>query len=366
MSQVVHIDMEVLQRIKFLMEYDVVKTSSENILLEQASMVRPKQNLAGQPNPDSVTGRNKDMVAMGLDSKDPSDVKKYEKLAKNAYWPISQSIELSKPDPNLGKPKTLEELTEEVRGFMSDWTVAAVEAMMTYVGVGIPVVLTTNGLWMTLEIIQASKGNPDWWSLVFSILATLTAGTQASWLKPLYKLGGKGAKSLFEALDLLYKYAKSITGGSSLFGFGDDLISLIKTISQQLPKLLNILDEGIKWITKWNTKWGQKAADGTIKVIVALNKAKDWLSGIIKSFGKWVTEVMDKPLYKAGRQAGLDPATSKKLGGAVRWGSVPAGIAGGVAGANYFFGPPNLDSIPSRKLPYGSYLPPDLQGKYEP
>ena len=35
MGQAVHIDMEVLQRIKFLMEYDVMKTSSENILVEQ-------------------------------------------------------------------------------------------------------------------------------------------------------------------------------------------------------------------------------------------------------------------------------------------------------------------------------------------
>jgi len=35
MNQAVPIDMEVLQRIKFLMEYDVMKTSSENVLVEQ-------------------------------------------------------------------------------------------------------------------------------------------------------------------------------------------------------------------------------------------------------------------------------------------------------------------------------------------
>ena len=37
MSQSVQLDMEVLQRFKFLMEYDVMKTSSENILLEQST-----------------------------------------------------------------------------------------------------------------------------------------------------------------------------------------------------------------------------------------------------------------------------------------------------------------------------------------
>jgi hypothetical protein len=167
MSQSVQLDMEVLQRIKFLMEYDVMKTSSENILFEQDLGLKGK-TIAPSAKPPANFGQSK----------------------------------------GASSEKTLEELTVEVRNFMSDWKVAAVETMMTYAGVGIPVVLTANGFWMTLEIIQAVEGKPDWWSLVFSILATLTAGSQAAWLKPLYKLGGKTVGSLFEALDLLYKKAK--------------------------------------------------------------------------------------------------------------------------------------------------------------
>jgi hypothetical protein len=272
MSQSVQLDMEVLQRIKFLMEYDVMKTSSENILVEQD---------------------------LGLKGKT---------IAPSA-----------KPPANFGQSqgglseKTLEEFTVEVREFMSRWEVATVETMMTYAGVGIPVVLGANGFWMTLEIIQASKGKPDWWSLVFSILSTLTVGSQAAWLKPLYKLGGKGVGSLFEALDLLYQNAKLYqTGTKTATGVLDDLILLLKDLTPKLPKLIGIISTGIEWLSK--TKLGQKAK-------VVLQTAKDWLSGTIKSIGDWVSKYMDAPLYKLGRKQGVDSATSRNIGGAVRWGT---------------------------------------------
>ncbi len=360
MNQAVHIDMEVLQRIKFLMEYDVMKTSSENILLEQASMVRPKQNLAGQPSP-----QNKDMEAMGLNPKNPSDVEKYEKFAKTAYWPISQSVELSKPDPTLGKPKTLDELTAEVRGFMSDWKVATVEAVISYLGYGIPFVIAANAFWMTLELLQLKKGTPDWWSLVFSILATITAGSQAAWLKPLYKLGGKGAKSLIGALDQLYQYAKSMTGGNNIGGFADDLVALIKLIPDGLSKLMGILDEGIEWISKLGPKFSQKGIEGIANIGVFLKDAKNWLSGVVKSIGDWVSKYINKPIYKAGRQAGIDPATSRKLPGAVKWGSVPPGLAGTAAGVNYLLGPPEL-KMPGYEYVPGTFVPQDSKQTYVP
>lgn len=323
MSQSVQLDMEVLQRIKFLMEYDVMKTSSENILLEQASMVRPKQNLA-QPKTQtsqSLVGNKKtdwsNLPGMSSDPLHP----------KSAKWGDL---------PNV----TLETVTQDVRKFMSAWEVAAVEAMMTYSGVGIPVVLGANGFWMTLEIIQASKGKPDWWSLVFSILATLTAGSQAYWLKPLYKLGGKGASSLFGALDLLYQKAKLYqTGTKTATGVLDDLILLFKDLTPNLSKLMGIISAGIEWLSK--TKLGQKIGDG-------LQTAKYFLSGTIKSMDDWFANL--------GKRAGASPETSKKLGGAVRWGSVPAGIAGGAATAKYFFGPPEL-KMPELEYAPGTFVP---------
>jgi hypothetical protein len=328
MSQSVQLDMEVLQRIKFLMEYDVMKTSSENILLEQVSMVD--------------TSLRQGKVSPGP-AKKPVDFSNLPDMSGDPHHPkYGKWGDL----PNV----TLETVTQDVRKFMSDWRVAAVETMMTYAGVGIPVVLTANGFWMTLEIIQAAKGKPDWWSLVFSILATLTAGSQAAWLKPLYKLGGKGVGGLFQALDLLYQKAKSFGGGSAT-GVLDDLILLFKDLTPKLPKLMDILSEGIEWISKF--KWGQKVESGTIAAIVGLNQAKQWLSGTIKSIGDWVTKTMDAPLYKAARKQGVDRETSKTIGGAVRWGT-------GVGGLGYVLTPDEEDTPikgPGLQYPPGTFVP---------
>jgi hypothetical protein len=324
MSQSVQLDMEVLQRIKFLMEYDVMKTSSENILLEQVSMVDTSLRQGKvSPGPAKKPVDFSNLPGMSADPLHPKSVK----------WGDL---------PNV----TLETVTQDVRKFMGDWRVAAVETVMTYAGVGIPVVLTANGFWMTLEIIQAAKGKPDWWSLVFSILATLTAGSQAAWLKPLYKLGGKGAGSLFGALDLLYQKAKLYqTGTKTATGVLDDLILLLKDITPKLPKLMGIISTGIEWLSK--TKLGQKAK-------VALQTAKDWLSSTIKSIGGWVTKTMDAPLYKAARKQGVDRETSKTIGGAVRWGT-------GVGGLGYAFTPaPDKEDVPIKgpglQYPPGSFV----------
>ena len=333
MSQTVHLDMEVLQRIKFLMEYDVMKTSSENFLVEQASMVKPKQNLAQpktQPSQSLVGNKKTDWSKLPSMRADPLS-------PKSAKWGDV---------PNV----TLDTVTQDVRKFMSDWRVAAVETIMTYTGVGIPVVLGANGLWMTLEIIQASKGNPDWWSLSLSILATVTAGSQAAWLKPLYKLGGKTAGGLVGALDLLYQKAKSFGGGSAT-GVLDDLMLLLRDLTPKLPKLMDILEAGIEWISKF--KWGQKVESGIIKSIVALKSAKDWLSGIIKSIGNWVRKYMDAPLYKMAKKQGVDSPVARNLGGATRWGT-------GVGTGGYLLKPDEKNTTiqgPGLQYAPGTFVP---------
>jgi hypothetical protein len=322
--------MEVLQRIKFLMEYDVMKTSSENILLEQVSMVD--------------TSLRQGKVSPGP-AKKPVDFSKLPDMSGDPHHPKYAKWG-DVPDV------TLETVTQDVRKFMKDWRVAAVETVMTYAGVGIPVVLTANGFWMTLEIIQAAKGKPDWWSLVFSILATLTAGSQAAWLKPLYKLGGKGVGGLFQALDLLYQKAKLYqTGTKTATGVLDDLILLLKDLTPKLPKLMNILSSGIEWLSK--TKLGQKVESGTIAAIVGLEKAKQWLPGTIKSIGDWVSKYMDAPLYKLARKQGVESKTARNIGGAVRWGT-------GIGGLGYVLTPDEEDTPikgPGLQYPPGTFVP---------
>lgn len=206
MSQSVQLDMEVLQRIKFLMEYDVMKTSSENILLEQSTDL---QKLAKEKGFGPVSLSK----AQELYNQGKLGNKKLDLYGKT----LPDWIDNSKPDPSktgtIDLPSThvnrmysqpskevremrLDELTLKVREIMLTWEVAAAETFMTILGVGIPVVIGANGLWFTLEVAQVLKGTPDWIKLTFSFISLVTAGSQSAVLKPLYDevfkaLGGK-------------------------------------------------------------------------------------------------------------------------------------------------------------------------------
>ena len=261
MSQSVQLDMEVLQRIKFLMEYDVMKTSSENILLEQD---------------------------LGLKGKT---------LAPGA-----------KPPPSFGRgansgPKTLEEITVEVRTFMSDWKTATVETLATILGVGIPIVVTANGFWLTLEVIQAVKGNPDYLSLVFAFIATATAGTQSAVLKPLYRAIGSalkgGGKGILSILNAIYQYSKKT-------GTWDTLKPMLEEISKKSKSIL----EGATTVFEW-----VNYIFGNSQLGIKLSSIKTFISNVIKTFDDWLASKVI--------QAGVNPNVAQKVGSATRWAGVP-------------------------------------------
>ncbi len=330
MSQSVQLDMEVLQRIKFLMEYDVMKTSSENILLEQSTDLQKLAKEKGfgpvslskaqelynqgklgnsfdiQGNPDYTSGQ-----AKVLASRDPA----VRKANQQKYG----SIDVARTDvskmysqiPQEIKDQNLEEITQSVRKLMLDWKVGAVEVFMTYIGVGIPVIITVNGFWMTLEITQLLKGNPDWWSLLFSILSTITAGSQAAALKPLYKLGSKflskGNNTLIGALDFLYQELKVLGGGAkTATGILDDLYLAFNSIKSNESKLLGIFIQTINWLLN-------------SKLSVGIKSVLRWTLGKIKTSLSWVINTIDSWFTKLGVKMGMG-VKSRKLGGAVRWG----------------------------------------------
>lgn len=325
MSQTVHLDMEVLQRIKFLMEYDVMKTSSENFLVEQSTDL---QKLAKEKGfgPVSLSkaqelynqgklGNTFDPIsgqAKVLASRDPA----VRKANQQKYG----SIDVARTDvskiysqiPQEIKDQNLEEITQKVRNFMMDWKVGAVETFMTYIGVGVPVIITVNGFWMTLEVTQLLKGNPDWWSLIFSILATVTAGSQAAALKPLYKLGSKflskGNNTLVGALDFLYQELKVLGGGAKTYtGILDDLYLLFNSIKSNGSKLLSIFTETINWLLN-------------SKLSVGIKSVLKWTLGKVKTTLSWVIDTIDSWFTKLGVKMGMG-VKSRKLGGAARWGS---------------------------------------------
>ena len=294
MSQSVHLDMEVLQRIKFLMEYDVMKTSSENILLEQASMVDTSLR-KGSVIPSTV--------------KPPVDFSKLPDTSADLQNPKSTQFG-NIPDV------TLEEVTQSVRKFMSDWKVATVEAFIFYLGVGAPITITANAFWMTLEIIQLAKGTPSWWDLVFSIFATLTAGSQAAVLKPLYRMGGQAIGKVGNSLGGVLNYLYELTKNSKVWG---KLKPLFQRLKSGLSPLLKSLSEGIQWISS-KVKFKDSKTTSFLKQM--LEKAKSLLSKGIDDIDSWFVNLMTK--------SGVNPEIAKKLPGAVRVAGLTAGAFKGV------------------------------------
>lgn len=269
MNQSVQLDMEVLQRIKFLMEYDVMKTSSENILIEQD---------------------------LGLKGKT---------IAPSAKPPVN----FGQSEGGLSE-KTLEEFTIEVREFMSRWETATVETIATMLGVGIPLVITANGFWLTLESIQAIKGNPDYLSLIFAFIATATAGSQSAVLKPLYgyvsKLLKGGGKSIVSVLDAIYQ-------GATKLGFWDILKPIFEGISTGFRNIMDKVVSGLDWISK-NFK-----IKGITQIVT---QVKNFISVIFNTFDNWLANI--------GTRAGLKPQVAQQLGSATRWGAVPFTINSGM------------------------------------
>jgi hypothetical protein len=295
MSQSVQLDMEVLQRIKFLMEYDVMKTSSENILLEQVSMVDSSLRQGKvSPGPAKKPVDFSNLPDMSGDPHHP----------KYAKWGDIPEV-------------TLEQVTESVRNLMSDWRTGVVETIATMLGVGIPVVVGANGLWLTLEIIQWNKGNPNWLNLVFSALATITAGSQSAMLKPLYSFVGKslagGGKSLVGVLEYLYQGAKKL-------GFWENLKPIFITLKSKLSFLLSKISSGIKFLSS-----KVRFNDTRVAKYISENSSKlsNGIDNLIESIDNWFTNL--------GIRVGVNPKTATKLGKTARWATGVGGLSYGAS-----------------------------------
>ena len=325
MSQTVHLDMEVLQRIKFLMEYDVMKTSSENILLEQSTDL---QKLAKEKGFGPVSlSKAQELYNQGKLGNKKLDL--YGKALPD--W-----IDNSKPDPSktgtIDLPSThvnrmysqpskevkemrLDELTQKVRDIMTDWKTMTVETFLTITGVGIPVVIGVNGLWFTLEAAQVLKGTPDWLNLVFSFIATTTSGLGSAELRPLYQAVSKnlkgGGKDFVYILELLYFHAKEL-------GLWGKLKPILKGISKMASTFSDLAGKTWKWL-KDNVLWIFQGVTWAGKVTI--NGLKTLISGIFNTMDTWLATI--------GTKAGLSPQVSQKLGSAARWGSLPYGVKKG-------------------------------------
>jgi hypothetical protein len=342
--------MEVLQRIKFLMEYDVMKTSSENILFEQSTdlqkLAKEKgfgpvslskaQELYNQGKLGNTFGPISGQAKV-LASRDPAVIRANQQKYGTIDVPRTDVSRMySQMSPEVIDTK-LDELTIEVRNFMSNWKTATAETIATVLGVGIPVVIAANGLWLTLEVRQALKGNPDYLSLVFAFIATATAGSQSAVLKPLYQAVGKslkgGGKDFVYILELLYFHAKEL-------GLWNKLKPILQGIKTGSKFVIDGVTKGLKWINE-NVLWIFKGAKWLGQEIITFT------SGLFKTFDTWLANVATR--------SGVNPQVAQKLGSATRWGSVPFVLH---TGAKTLLQPketlPTVTSGQLDKLPYDS------------
>lgn len=330
MSQSVQLDMEVLQRIKFLMEYDVMKTSSENFLVEQSTDL---QKLAKEKGfgPVSLSkaqelynqgklGNTFDPIsgqAKVLASRDP--------IVQKANKEKSGTIDVARTDVSkmYSQPSQqvremrLDELTLKVREIMSDWRTGTVETIAAMLGIGVPVIIGANGLWFTLELAQVLKGTPDWLSVAFSFIAVATAGSQSAVLKPWYTataqlLKGKG-KSFMNVLNAMSEAAINSGLWRKLKPILDGVSKFSDTILSLSGKTWKWLNDNVFWIFKGVTWLGKVTVNGLTNLVSSLFNIFDtWLAGV-------------------GKKAGLSPEFSGKLGPAARVSTAVGGIGYGTS-----------------------------------
>jgi hypothetical protein len=328
MSQSVQLDMQVLQRIKFLMEYDVMKTSSENVLTEQieASKVPAlnQQRIRG-----TSTSTVSDYMPFGLKFSDITGNTWYSNVAKpdpSKTGTIKQGglgIYAAAPSKEV-RYMRIDDLTLKVRAIMSDWRTGTIEAIAVMLGIGIPFVIGANGIWVTLEVAQLLKGTPSWLDLVFSIIAISTAGVGPTLLKPLYNktaqiLGGKGSK-LSEVVDAMYKAAVELGLLNKLKPILNAASKMANTILDTVGKTWTWLNDNVFWIFKGVTWISKVSIDA------------------LKSSLKKIFDIFDTLAEYIGKKAGLNPTLSSKLGPAARVGGTVGGT--GYAISKYVNQPP--------------------------
>jgi len=316
MNQAVPIDMEVLQRIKFLMEYDVMKTSSENVLVEQQRIRGTSTSTVSDYMPfGSLPKYSEDTWYSNVAKPDPSKTGTIKQGGLGIY--------AAAPSKEV-RYMRIDDLTLKVRAIMSDWRTGTIEAIAVMLGIGIPFVIGANGIWVTLEVAQLLKGTPSWLDLVFSIIAISTAGVGPTLLKPLYNktaqiLGGKGSK-LSEVVDAMYKAAVELGLLNKLKPILNAASKMANTILDTVGKTWTWLNDNVFWIFKGVTWISKVSIDA------------------LKSSLKKIFDIFDTLAEYIGKKAGLNPTLSSKLGPAARVGGTVGGT--GYAISKYVNQPP--------------------------
>lgn len=316
MNQAVPIDVEVLQRIKFLMEYDVMKTSSENVLVEQQRIRGTSTSTVSDYMPFGsmyLPKSSEDTWYSNVAKPDPSKTGTIDHPRTSIYRQWERA-------PKEVRDMRIDDLTLKVRAIMSDWRTGTIEAIAVMLGIGIPVVIGANGIWVTLEVAQLLKGTPSWLDLVYSIIAISTVGAGPAVLKPLYNRtaqillkGKKGKGGISGVVDAMLKAAVEL-------GLMDKLKPILNAVSKASNTIIDVVENTWKWLND-NVFWIFKGVTWFSKVSI----------DALKSSLRKIFDIFDTVAEYIGKKAGLNPTLSSKLGPAARVGGAVGGTGYGIS-----------------------------------
>ena len=186
---------DALNRVLLMMRYDLSKTLSENIVVEQ-------------PDSRFETQYNKDLM------------KKYELPAKTM---------------------TLDEFMEDYRDALTNPFMVGLEVFLTSTGVGVTAVVAAYTVLLAYDVYKGVKeGEWDWLNIVFDVLGIVSSGVLSSTLRPIMQ-GAKGLK--LNTLGKVLEYLSKTKIWKTIKPYLIKGIDLLKSLSKNIWKTL-------EWISR--------------------------------------------------------------------------------------------------------------------
>jgi hypothetical protein len=245
---------ESLNRVLLMMRYDLGKTLSENIVLEQ---------------PDSKF--------------DTPQTREFMRKHKPA------------------KTMTLDEFMEDFRETLTHPAMVGLEVFLLSSGIGIPAVVASYSALLVYDIYKGvTKGEWGWFDIVFEVLAIVSSGALTQPLKPLLNAA---RKLKLNTLDKVLTYLSKTKYWPKIKGFLNSGINMLKSLSSNIGKFF-------KWISE---KTGFKFVEGIpSKVQGFLNSIINGLTNFVKSVVEPFSRTTTKKAAIRGTKYGLGAGAIKK------------------------------------------------------
>jgi hypothetical protein len=252
---------DALNRVLLMMRYDLSKTLSENIVVEQKIPTDKDIEKYQKGEYENATRKYVDKTATTFKGPDG-------RLKSTATSP-----KMLKDLP--ASSMTLDEFMEGYRETLNHPAMIGLEIFLVSSGYGVAAVVAAYSVLLVYDIYKGvTTGEWDWLNIIFDILAIVSGGVLT---RPLVTIM-KSAKNLkLNTIDKVLTYLSKTKLWTKISGFLESSIDILKRMS-------NGIDEFFKWISE---KTGFKFVKNIpSKVKQFLNWIINTLSNFVKKVGK--------------------------------------------------------------------------------